>query len=95
VPFPARSTSAALRDDNEKRPIALSSTGLGTSARVFDDDDIVQLLKAAIEREGNQVAFAKRHGVNRSYLNMVLNGKRSAGLSITKALGLRVAFVAD
>jgi DNA-binding phage protein len=83
-----------LRDDNAKRPTALSSNGLGTSARVFDDNDIVQLLRAAIEREGNQVAFAKRHGINRSYLNMVLNGRRSPGSSVAKALGLRVVFVA-
>ena len=83
----------ALRDDNERRAIVLP--GLGRNARVLDDNDVVQLLRTAIKREGNQVAFAKRHGVNRSYLNMILNGKRSVGPSVTKALGLRMVFVAE
>jgi hypothetical protein len=36
-----------------------------------DDDDVVHLLRAAIEREG-QIAFAKRYGygVNRAYFNI-------------------------
>jgi len=63
---------------NETRAIALSS-GLGRSALVFDDDDVVHLLRAAVEREGSQIAFAKHHGINRTYLNMVLSGKRPVG----------------
>jgi hypothetical protein len=42
--------------------IALSS-GLGRNAFVFDDDDVVHLLRAVIEREGGQAAFAKHHGI--------------------------------
>jgi hypothetical protein len=63
---------------NETRAIALSS-GLGRSALVFDDDDVVHLLRAAVEREGSQIAFAKHYGINRTYLNMVLSGKRPVG----------------
>jgi hypothetical protein len=36
-------------------------------ALVFDEHDIVRLLRAAIEREGGQSAFAKHHGVDRAY----------------------------
>jgi hypothetical protein len=42
---------------------------------VFDDADVVALLRAAIQHEGSQFAFARNYGVNRSYLNMVLNKK--------------------
>jgi hypothetical protein len=74
--------------DNERR-------GLGRNVLAFDDDDVVHLLRAAIKREGSQVAFAKRYGVNRSYLNLVLSGKRSISQTVTKALGLRRVYIAE
>ena len=58
----------------QKSAVALSS-GLGRKALVFDDDAVVHLLRAAIEREGSQTAFAKGHDVNRSYMNGVLMAK--------------------
>lgn len=67
----------------------------GKHALIFDDREIVQLLRHAIEREGNQGAFAKRHGLERSHLNMVLNGKRPVSSNIAKALGLRSVYVRD
>jgi hypothetical protein len=59
----------------EIRVIATSGS-LGRSALVFDNDDVVHLLKTAVEREGSQIAFAKRYGINRSELNEILHGKR-------------------
>jgi hypothetical protein len=50
---------------------------------------IVRLLKAAVEREGGQTAFAKRHRVHRSSVNRVLKGKLPVGDAIAKVLGLR------
>jgi len=44
------------------------------------------------EQEGNQMAFAKRHGINRTLLNEVANRKRRASGSILKALGLRKVY---
>ena len=41
---------------------------LGLPARVFNDSEVRQLLRAAVERAGTQVAFAKRHGVDRTHL---------------------------
>jgi hypothetical protein len=55
------------------------SNGLGSVEFVFDDDDVLDLLRTAIEHEGSQIAFAKHHGINRTYLNMVLSGKRPVG----------------
>ena len=51
-------------------------TNLGSHLLVFNDDEVVQLLRVAVEREGHQTAFARRHGIERSGLNVILNGKR-------------------
>jgi len=69
----------------------LASGDVGSHALILDDQDVVLLLRAAIELEGNQVTFAKRHGLERTHLNAILNGKRLAGGSsrIMNALGLR------
>ena len=61
------------------------ATDLGFHALVFDEHDVARLLRAAVEREGGQSAFAKHHGVNRAYLNMVLNGRRPVSDSIAGA----------
>ena len=77
--------------DNSSAPVIPS--GLGFDAHVFDEDDVVHLLRAAVEREGGQSAFAKRHGINRTYVNMILNGKRSVGKFVAKALRLRKVYI--
>jgi hypothetical protein len=57
---------------------------LGSQSLIFDDE-VIQLLRAAVEHEGNQDAFARRYGIHRSYLNMILNAKRHAsGIIILK-----------
>jgi hypothetical protein len=71
------------------------ASNLGHQALVFDEDDVVRLLRASVEREGGQTAFAKHHGLDRAYVNMILNGKRSVTGSIAKALGLHKAYVAE
>jgi hypothetical protein len=65
------------------------ATDLGFHALVFDEHDVARLLRAAVEREGGQSAFAKHHGVDRAYLNMILNGKRPVSDSIAGAVGKR------
>jgi hypothetical protein len=82
----------ASMTDHEIRAIARSS-GLGRSVLAFDDDEVLVLLRAAIQREGGQVAFAKHHSVNRTYLNMVLSGKRPVGDAVAGTLGLRRVYV--
>ena len=64
-------------------------TNLGSRLLVLNDDEIIQLLRAAVEREGNQIAFARRHGIDRASLNMMLNGKRPVSPALMNALGLR------
>jgi len=72
---------------------ASTASNLGCHARVFDNDDVVHLLAAAVEREGSQTAFAKHHGINRAYLNMIFNRKRPVSDSIAGALGLRKVYI--
>jgi DNA-binding phage protein len=72
----------------------LTSSNLGSHALVFDDDEVVQLLRAAVEREGSQVAFARRHGVERTHLNQILTGKRPVSANVVKALGLQKVYTA-
>jgi DNA-binding transcriptional regulator YdaS (Cro superfamily) len=68
--------------------------GMGRRKRAFDEDEVLRMLRAAIERAGGQRAFAKRHGLDRSNLNLVLSGKRPVTDSIAKPLGLRRLYVA-
>ena len=44
-------------------------SNLGSRALIFDDKEVVQLLRAAVEREGSQVVYARRHGLERSQVN--------------------------
>jgi hypothetical protein len=66
-----------------------ASSNIGTYVLTFNHDEVVRLLKAAVKREGSQLAYAKRHGVDRAHLNQILNGKKQAGPTFLKALGLR------
>jgi plasmid maintenance system antidote protein VapI len=68
---------------------------LGRRAVVFEEHEVVRLARLAVDREGGQSAFAKRHGVDRVYINVVLNGKRRVSDSVAKALRLRKLFVAE
>ena len=80
--------------DSKRRTIDLSN-GLGRNALVFEEDDVVHLLRAAVEREGSQIAFADRYGVDRAYISTVLNGRRRVSGSLAKALGLRRVYVVE
>jgi hypothetical protein len=59
------------------------------------DDEIVRLLRAAVEREGGQTAFARRHRLDRTRINRILNGKLEVHGPIAKVLGLRKVYIAE
>ena len=69
------------------------SKKLGRRERVFDDDEALILLKAAIEREGSASAFADHFGIHRSYVSHVLRGRYPIAAALIKALGLRRVYV--
>ena len=82
-------------------PRPWTAVGLGDEAKLgrhsltFDDDEVIQLLRAAVEREENQGAFARRHGLERTHLNQILNGKRAITRAVLKALGLRKVYAPE
>jgi hypothetical protein len=69
----------------------LASGKVGSLALTLDDKDVVLLLKAAVEREGS--TFAKHHGLGRTNLTNMWNGKRPVSSSLVKAFGLRKAYI--
>jgi glucokinase len=85
------------RPPSKAKSAVLFGSGLGRRGLMFDEDEVIQLLRAAVEHEGGQVAFAKRHGLDRTYVNMVLNGRARIRIrdALTKALGLRKVYSAE
>ena len=68
---------------------------LGSHSLIFTDDEVVQLLKAAVEREGNQGAFARRHSLERTTLNQILNQRKGITSAVLKAIGLRKVYAPE
>ena len=83
--------------DYQRSPdyVGLNPTCKAGDLSVLNDDDVVDLLKAAVKREGSQSAFAKRHNVNRTELNSILNGKRRISASLAKTVGLRRVYIVE
>jgi molybdenum-dependent DNA-binding transcriptional regulator ModE len=75
--------------------VLLESGNMGTRGLILDDKGVIQLLQAAIEREGSISAFARRHGLERSQLTNMLNGKRPVSSPLVKALGLRKVYTTN
>jgi hypothetical protein len=59
------------------------------------DKDVVRLLRAIIKQEGSISAFSRRHGLELSQLNKMLNGRRPVSRVVVKALGLRKVYVTE
>jgi hypothetical protein len=64
----------------------LASNNVGSRAFVQGDKDVVRLLRAIIKREGSISAFSRRHGLELSQLNKMLNGRRPVSRVVVKAL---------
>jgi len=67
----------------------------GRQGIIFDEQDVVHLLRAEVEKDGSQAAFARRRNVERMYVNAILGGKRPVTKTVAKALGLRRAYTAN
>ena len=92
---PNRMKLARGRSMRQSKSLTAVSSNLGFDAHVFDKDDVIRLLAAAVQSEGSQTAFAKHHGINRAYLNMIFNRKRPVSDSIAGAVGLRKVYIAQ
>ena len=74
----------------------LASGNFGSrSTLILDHKDVRLLLRAAIEQEESISAFSRRHGLELSQLNKMLNGRRPVSRVVVKALGLRKVYVAE
>jgi len=61
--------------------------------RIFELADVILLLRSEVKQAGGQTAWAKKNGINRTILNMVLKGHRAPNKAILGALKLRMVFV--
>ena len=61
--------------------------------RVFELEDVIDLLRAEVVRAGGQVAWSKKTGINRTSLNRILNGHVPPTKTMLKALKLLTVFV--
>src|SRR5262249_11311956 len=78
----------------KRKPEVAFAGEIGRQAVIFDEDDVIRLLRTAVEREGSQTAFAKRHGIERTRVNAILSGKRPVTECVLSALGLRRTYTA-
>ena len=63
--------------------VGLKPTLKALDLLVLNDDDVADLVRAAIKREGSQAAFAERYGINRtdiSAFTLPLNGSQLSSL---------------
>ena len=67
---------------------APTCTAVGDAHAVLDADEVHAALVAAITDAGGQTAFARAHGVQPSYVNDVVQGRRSLNSRfVRRALG--------
>jgi len=59
---------------------------------VLDDKEVIERLHSSVKRAGGQSAFARQTGIERSHLNMVLNGKRPPTRSVLDVLNLQIVY---
>jgi sugar/nucleoside kinase (ribokinase family) len=75
--------------------LGASATTAGKVGRFFDDADVLQLLREAVDRDGSISAFARRTGLNLTIVNKTLNGRRAVSGPLVKGLGLRKVYTAE
>ena len=67
--------------------VGLRPTWKADDLVVLNDDDVADLVRAAVKREGSQAAFAKRYGIDRTDLSAFLNGRRRKAPLLQELLG--------
>lgn len=57
-------------------------------AKHYTEDDVIAMLEQEIKKAGSQAAWADNNHISRQYVSDVVNGRRSPGLKVFRALGL-------
>jgi hypothetical protein len=73
--------------------VGLKPTWKARDLLLLNDDDVADLVRAAVKREGSQTAFAKRYGIDRTDVSAFLNGRRGISASLARAFGIRRVWV--
>jgi hypothetical protein len=63
--------------------------------RELDNEAVLALLRTEVKRAGGTMAWARKHGINRTQTSKVLSGRQAPTKGMIKALGLRVVVVSD
>lgn len=72
-----------------KSKTAPSITGFGRRGVIFEQEDIVRLLRVEIKKDGSQAAWARRLNIDRPNVNAMLSGRIPVSKIVADALGLR------
>ena len=60
---------------------------------ILDEEGVLRMLRADVERTGSQRRWARHYGSDRAALNMVLLSKKPLTIAIIKALNLKTVYV--
>jgi hypothetical protein len=72
-----------------KRKSTASVADFGHPGLIFDEEDVIRLLRVEIDKEGSQSAWARRHRIERPSVNAMLSGRIPVSKTVADALGLR------
>jgi hypothetical protein len=83
-----------MSTNKQRPPIQSKDTSsivdnFGRPGVIFDEKDVIRLLRVEIEKEGSQAAFARRYSVDRPNVNAMLSGRIPVSKDIADAIGLR------
>jgi hypothetical protein len=73
---------------------AASVVKFGRPGIIFDEEDVIRLLRVEIEKDGSQAAWARRCRIERPSVNAMLSGRIPVSKTVADALGLRRVFTA-
>jgi hypothetical protein len=77
-----------------KSKVASSVVKFGRPGIIFDEEDVIRLLRVEIEKDGSQAAWARRCRIERPSVNAMLAGRIPVSRTVADALGLRRVYTA-
>ncbi len=92
--FTALSQMQMQQTRSMKSKTTASVAEFGRPGIVFDDKDVIELLRVEIEKNGSQAAWARRCRIKRPSVNAMLSGRIPVSRTVANALGLRRTYIA-
>jgi hypothetical protein len=71
-----------------------TATEFGRPGIIFDEGDVIRLLRVEIEKDGSQAAWARRCKIERPSVNAMLSGRIPVSKTVANAIGLRRTYTA-